>query len=832
MPRWRSPELLFGSALLLAACSDSSECVGEPQTIADHLRCDERFSTLKTAFDETDLLVSLDDEGPFTLFAPTDSALGESWSTAELLDLPKLEELLKYHVHGGQLSAAELERVTAITTIDGPEIHVRFTLDGLELNDGVTLGGESIEADNGIVHVIDRALIRPLVTETVDYKSTSPQLIPDIKDIIDTIIIDDPGYVHDLRITIDIEHSRASDLRIYLGHTAAGDPSETRKWIPLLGSTATEGHDFKTVFADSASFDIVADVAPGAGDVNAFPEAAYRPYTSLESLLGVPAGGEWELMIRDRGWRESGRLVSWTISMTSGPELPAPALVLDPRSVPSRVLARGYTETYRPRFWQVGGLSGATLLAGAAGEFVAEPNPLPAEADVGALLFDIPSDAERGPRSVQLSAANGEVSRIISFDSLVVEPEAAGIEMLAQIPPARLGAGAGMGSDIWGWTDPLTGAEIVLIGTSTGTAFVDVSDPRSPLVLGMLPTATEDSSWRDIKVYKDHAFIVSEAVEYGMQVFDLTRLRDVEAPQSLLADANNTDFGSAHNIVINETTGFAYVVGSRYSEDCQGGLLMFDISTPTEPALLGCFAGGTPVGQEPGPDYPTNVYIHDAQCVSYSGPDPDYKDRELCFTADELSLGIVDVSDKAAPVQVARVSHSDVGYIHQGWLTEDQRYFLLDDELDEYFSGGNTKTYIWDMLDLDAPVLIGVIENPSEAIGHNLYTRDGLAYQANYTSGLRIVDLSEVASGSGSEIAYYDTYPEDDFFLPGTGAAGQSRSLSRGAVIAAQSAARHPEAEGHGVATFGGAWGNYPYFKSGIIVVSDMERGLFILRQL
>ncbi|HFE46578.1 MAG TPA: hypothetical protein ENJ18_13970, partial [Nannocystis exedens] len=66
--RWRSPALLFGSALLLAACSEPSEFVGEPRTIADHLRSDERFSTLKAAFDEADLLGSLDAEGPFTLF--------------------------------------------------------------------------------------------------------------------------------------------------------------------------------------------------------------------------------------------------------------------------------------------------------------------------------------------------------------------------------------------------------------------------------------------------------------------------------------------------------------------------------------------------------------------------------------------------------------------------------------------------------------------------------------------------------------------------------------------------------------------------------------------
>ena len=55
-----------------------------------------------------------------------------------------------------------------------------------------------------------------------------------------------------------------------------------------------------------------------------------------------------------------------------------------------------------------------------------------------------------------------------------------------------------------------------------------MSDPDNLLLIGILPTASVNSIWRDIKVYNNYAFIVSEASNHGMQIFDLTRLRNTE----------------------------------------------------------------------------------------------------------------------------------------------------------------------------------------------------------------------------------------------------------------------------------------------------------------
>ncbi len=352
----------------------------------------------------------------------------------------------------------------------------------------------------------------------------------------------------------------------------------------------------------------------------------------------------------------------------------------------------------------------------------------------------------------------------------------ANVDLLAFMPLADIGGGAG--NDIWGWTDTQDGKEYAIMGRSSGTAFVDISDPENPVYLGNLPTHTSNSSWRDIKVYADYAFIVSEAGGHGMQVFDLTELRSVITPPVTFSETTHYgDFGSAHNIVINEDSGFAYAVGTS---TCSGGLHMVNIQNPLSPTNAGCFS--------------SDGYTHDAQCVNYIGPDPDHQGSEVCFNANEDTLTIVDVTNKSSPAQLSRTGYSGSGYTHQGWVTPDHAYFLLDDELDETNFGHNTRTRVWDISDLDAPVLIGFHNGTTAAIDHNQYVHDGFTYQANYRSGLRILDLTGIASASLTEAAYFDIYPASD------------------------------------TPSFNGAWSVYPYFDSGVVVVSGIEQGLFVLQ--
>lgn len=161
-----------------------------------------------------------------------------------------------------------------------------------------------------------------------------------------------------------------------------------------------------------------------------------------------------------------------------------------------------------------------------------------------------------------------------------------GYDLQSELSLAALNASGG--NDSWGWTDSTTGKEYALVGLNNGTAFIDISNPTSPVFLGKLPTHTSNSSWRDVKTYNDHAFIVSEANGHGMQVFDLTRLRNVSSPpETFTEDAHYSGFGRAHNIVINEDTGYAYAVGTS---SFNGGPHFINIQNPTSPTAAGGYS--------------------------------------------------------------------------------------------------------------------------------------------------------------------------------------------------------------------------------------------------
>ncbi len=341
--------------------------------------------------------------------------------------------------------------------------------------------------------------------------------------------------------------------------------------------------------------------------------------------------------------------------------------------------------------------------------------------------------------------------------------------------------GGGQGADSWGWKDQESGRYFALVGRSNGTSFVEITNPAKPVFLGQLPSEFSTSTWRDIKTYQNHAFIVADNIgNHGMQVFDLSRLLKVKTtPETFTADHvyRGGLFQDAHNIVINEDSGFAYLVGGN---TCNGGLHMVNIQLPLNPQFAGCFAA--------------DGYTHDAQCLIYQGPDRDYRGRELCFASNEDTVTVVDVTEKNNPTQLSRTGYSGSQYTHQGWLNENQRYFLIDDELDEQFNGVNTRTLVMDFNDIDKPVYIGFHESEGSSIDHNQYIVNNHTFQANYSRGLRILKLGDLSQAAMTEVAYFDT---------------------------------HPESDGRG---FPGAWNVYPFFDNGIVIVSDINRGVFVLR--
>ncbi len=337
--------------------------------------------------------------------------------------------------------------------------------------------------------------------------------------------------------------------------------------------------------------------------------------------------------------------------------------------------------------------------------------------------------------------------------------------------------------------DPLDGKEYAIIGLKNGSGYVDITDPVNPIYLGRLTSPVLDDfrgNWHDIKVYNDHAYIVSEIVGHGMQIFDLTKLRDVTNPPVDFTDDGVYNFagGSAHNIAINEDSGYAYLIGGS---DYNGGPYFVNIQDPVNPVDEG--------------GYGTDGYTHDAQVVIYEGPDPDYQGEEIFVGSNEDRVVFVNVSDKGNPENISSISYSNVEYTHQGWFTEDQKYFVVTDELDEVFNGNDLRLIIMDMTDLDNPVEHMQYIGETTAVDHNAYVKGDKIYLSAYTGGMRVLDISDIDNMNITEVGFFDTWPADD-----------NTSASIG----------DP-----------GAWNVYPFFDSGNIIISNFSDngGLFVVRE-
>jgi choice-of-anchor B domain-containing protein len=381
-------------------------------------------------------------------------------------------------------------------------------------------------------------------------------------------------------------------------------------------------------------------------------------------------------------------------------------------------------------------------------------------------------------------------------------------------------------NEVWGWTNATTGQEYAMIGTQFGVTIVDVTVPSSPVTVGSLlmhGTALwqEGTYWHDIKTYKHFMLVVADEIEdHGVQVFDLSTLASPSSQQQIQIDINNAtvnatvtieelrhsiigeqlkesshynNLPAAHNLHINEESGYAYLVGGyNGNHSCnKGGLHIID--------LIGIESGD---GIEFAGCYDDEGYTHDVQCVNYRGPDPRFSGTsEICFACNTDSVTIVDVTNKTHPVQLSKTTDIDVFvYTHQGWLTENQDLFIFGDEWDEESQvTNNTRTFVLDVTSLTDPKLIFHYDNPdTQSIDHDQYVKGDYTYQANYKAGLRILDIALAKETRMlKEVAHFDVAPYDI---------------------------------GDDDVAFFGAWSTYPYFESGTVLVSSIELGLFVLR--
>ena len=371
------------------------------------------------------------------------------------------------------------------------------------------------------------------------------------------------------------------------------------------------------------------------------------------------------------------------------------------------------------------------------------------------------------------------------------------LDLLAHVPLATLGNSNSRGNDIWGHFDLNDKREYALVGLTNGVSIVEVTDPLNPRRVSFI--ASQNTIWRDLKTYQyfdesrrrwmSYAYVTADAASVGTMILDLNQL-----PEKVVQVSSETTDTSAHNIYISNvdySTGVALTGRTAYlhvaGSDKQGGAFnTYSLLNPASPAPVYKNATGT-----------RNFYSHDVsslwitdarreQCIDKNN------DCDLMLDYNEDEILLWDKTDNAKPFNLARSTYQYVSYVHSGWWTEDRQFITVHDELDEQRYSLNTRVRFFAINNLRAPELAGEYIGPTPAIDHNGYTRGNRYYISNYERGLVVLDISDPRNPV--EAGFFDTYPLADS------------------------------------ASFNGAWGTYPFLPSGNIILSDINSGLYVIR--
>lgn len=372
------------------------------------------------------------------------------------------------------------------------------------------------------------------------------------------------------------------------------------------------------------------------------------------------------------------------------------------------------------------------------------------------------------------------------------------VDLLAHVPISALASNATLGNDVWGHYDLNDGKEYAIMGLNNAVAVVEVTNPESPRVVGRVPG--QSTTWRDIKVYQyfnraisrweSYAYVTADNASAGLMILDLRELPDAVS----LAATDTTDL-SAHNVYLSNvdySTGIAlnglmpylHMAGSNRQGGAFNSYSLADPEAPAQVYLHSANARGN--------------YSHDASSmVIYDSRKDNQCENagthcEILFDFNENDFQIWDKTTNSSPTRLSTTGYAQAAYVHSGWYTEDKQVVVVHDELDEQQYGLNTTVRFFELADLRAPTLLSTWTGPTAAIDHNGFVRGNRYYMSNYTRGLTVLDISDPFHPT--EAGFFDTYPISNS------------------------------------ATFNGAWGVYPFLPSGNILVSDIDSGLYVVR--
>lgn len=372
------------------------------------------------------------------------------------------------------------------------------------------------------------------------------------------------------------------------------------------------------------------------------------------------------------------------------------------------------------------------------------------------------------------------------------------MDLLSHVPLSAFSNNPSAANDIWGFVDLNDQREYAIMGLRNGVSVIDVTDPENPNIVKTF--SSQSTTWRDIKVFqkydhasqrfKSYAYITADSSSVGLMILDLTQLPD----NVTIANFDTTDL-SAHNVYLSNvdyTTNTALTNKKPYlhiagSNRFGGAFNSFDLTDPVNPSQTYVARNSS-----------RSRYTHDASSMIIRDERKDTQCKngsetcEVFFDFNEQEFFLWDKTRNTSPEQLSSTSYNNASYVHSGWWSEDQLYVLVHDEQDELNHGLNTTVRIFDISDLTNPTLVSIWTGATRAIDHNGFVRGNRYYMSTYERGLVVLDISD--PHSPSEVGFFDTFPTSNN------------------------------------TAFNGAWGVYPYLPSGNIIVSDINSGLYVIK--
>lgn len=325
-------------------------------------------------------------------------------------------------------------------------------------------------------------------------------------------------------------------------------------------------------------------------------------------------------------------------------------------------------------------------------------------------------------------------------------------------------------SSCWGWYQASKNKEYAIIGSSAKTYFIDVTNPRIPVIVDSVMAVRKGCTWREIKTYQNYCYIVSDDSKPNtFQIVDMQYL-----PDSVHVVYNDsTYFIRSHTIFVDKDNLYCGAVTTK--EGFFDNMRVYNLANPEVPVLMRVL----------NQDYPTVNFAHDMYV----------RNDTVYASCGNQGFLVFRYNGPTTPFSSLAVytNYVQTGYNHSSWQTDDHKTMVFTDEVP---AGLCAK--VIDVQNFNNITLLDTIRSHYGATAHNPYILgNNWCWIASYQDGLYLYDISKP---SDTKIyAYFDTYPQ------------------------------HGTNDNFITSAYRGNWGAYPFLPSKIIIATDMQNGIFIL---